>query len=779
MLWLIACRAAEPRLPTATPLPATDTAVPTTTAIATATPSPVPTETLEPTLCPQATPELLAVEPLLSPTGLLTQTLSIFLGNSEVITVTAESGVFTTTDDTVEITLLPDTVHHLTVEGLVRRLERDGCPYGGYTLSTVTDRTGAPLIIEQRSDLAPTPSATNQVDLVLVDQIGGASQAVAAAGSIVYLGSGQRVLAIDVTDPGAPQVIGRSSLLPGLVREIELDGDDAYVLAGDSTLQVLDISDPATMPVQAVLTLSGIAQKLAVQNNRLFLAADHFRTGRSEGIFLLALDVSQPGEIKELGRLDILPPPYTTVQSLVVNQDHLYLGGSSEVFVVDAADPTALRLVNQFNTYLSDLALSGSQGYLAGFGLSVLDLSDPVRPAARADVLLNYPATDPDAVRGGPGWLTLNGDDVLMVDWGFPGCASRCRSMVWAMDVTDTPLQPVPVLELDIAATAVAFNEGWVYIAHQNGLIVVDGRQPLTAHLAGSLNTAATLQSLEDGRLAYVSPVVPSDSFQFDPADPAELNALLTLNEWDAAAMIDNYLYVGELATDLTVYDGRDLTDLTAVATVPGEAFDFAVGDGYLYTNGRGEIGVIDIANPAAPRLVTTFDGTTGFAYALATANNYVYVVTSRGLYVLDMNNPAQPAVSTFWPTTDTEELRDVVVMGDYLYLAASQCLPMPPNCVGGGLWVADLSEPATPELVAQLPITTGVDRLVATTEQLYLVTRLAELWMIDITDPLRPSMVAQVPLPAAQAFYELAVANGRLYLYAPDTGWLVYQPAP
>ncbi len=104
--------------------------------------------------CPVATPEFFTVEPVTSPTDQLSQIVTVDLGNGETITVTTESGTFTSPFDTfpkeIEITLLPDTTHNLTVEGRVREVVQGECTYGGYTLTTTTDRYGAPLIIEQR-----------------------------------------------------------------------------------------------------------------------------------------------------------------------------------------------------------------------------------------------------------------------------------------------------------------------------------------------------------------------------------------------------------------------------------------------------------------------------------------------------------------------------------------------------------------------------------------------------------------------------------------------------
>lgn len=121
---------------------------------------PRPTPTPEyPVQCPTPTPEPLWVEAVSSPTQHLTQTILVYLGNGEAVTVTCESGTFHQqglfsaygTPARVAIDLLPETEHHLKVSGKVRIIsDHNGCIYGGYTLYTTHDRHGKPLWIEQR-----------------------------------------------------------------------------------------------------------------------------------------------------------------------------------------------------------------------------------------------------------------------------------------------------------------------------------------------------------------------------------------------------------------------------------------------------------------------------------------------------------------------------------------------------------------------------------------------------------------------------------------------------
>jgi hypothetical protein len=117
--------------------------------------SPLPTPT--PTTCPSATPEPLWVDPVPAYTEQLTETVVVYIGNGEAVTVRTESGDFVLEGDfdayahpaRVEVALDPGLTHSLRVYARVRRIEQGGCEYGGYTLSTIQDRYGKPLVIRQ------------------------------------------------------------------------------------------------------------------------------------------------------------------------------------------------------------------------------------------------------------------------------------------------------------------------------------------------------------------------------------------------------------------------------------------------------------------------------------------------------------------------------------------------------------------------------------------------------------------------------------------------------
>ena len=127
-----------------------------------------------PSPCPAATPEMLWVEPVDSPTGCLSQVISVMIGNGEYVSVTSESGTVAVTGTfsiyspaRVDMPLLPGTTHHLLVAGRVRVVWNGDCQYGGYTLFTSSDRFGNPLVIVQEGSLCP------QIMLPLLFKVGG------------------------------------------------------------------------------------------------------------------------------------------------------------------------------------------------------------------------------------------------------------------------------------------------------------------------------------------------------------------------------------------------------------------------------------------------------------------------------------------------------------------------------------------------------------------------------------------------------------------------------
>ncbi len=92
------------------------------------------------------------MDPIPASTDQASVVVTVHYGIPGKVTVEAESGTFTgqvtpSGPAQVEVTLLPDTTHHLKVTIDAPRVGPPNCGAGGYSLSTDIDNHGAPLVI--------------------------------------------------------------------------------------------------------------------------------------------------------------------------------------------------------------------------------------------------------------------------------------------------------------------------------------------------------------------------------------------------------------------------------------------------------------------------------------------------------------------------------------------------------------------------------------------------------------------------------------------------------
>jgi len=237
--------------------------------------------------CPQATPELLEVEPVTSPTGALSQVVAVRMGNMEAVTIAVESGVFTAPDGLVTIDLLPNRTHHLEVTAKVRQMtDNRGCVYGGYTLSTTRDRTGAPLVIVQGRPAMPAPPAVvigpeNVASLV---ELASFSPPARLTAGFAFLGVDELVSA------GYDDAIRRWSLVTGQETGAIGDAGRAQALA------------VATSPDGSAVATGGIATDPAVRVWRVD-TGEMRELGRHEGT-IEGLALSPSGRLLASGGSD-------------------------------------------------------------------------------------------------------------------------------------------------------------------------------------------------------------------------------------------------------------------------------------------------------------------------------------------------------------------------------------------------------------------------------------------------------------------------------------------
>jgi hypothetical protein len=245
------------------------------------------------------------------------------------------------------------------------------------------------------------------------------------------------------------------------------------------------------------------------------------------------------------------------------------------------------------------------------------------------------------------------------------GEASQDSFGVRILDVTD-PANPRSLGQCECAGLLLAVSGDHLYVATDSSLEVHDVRDPARAVLVGSYS---------DGRRRDLN-------IQFQ----------------GRATVSGIYLYWAEPIVGLHVLDVSKPASPRLVARLPiaDRARDVAVSGNFAYVAKGGKwvgtnlvgsgLSVIDISNPADPRLVGSYDAG-GSSRKVAVAAGYAYVlggVGSEGLHIIDVREPESlKEVGRFEIGSG-----NLAVSGNTVYLA------------GLNLAVLNVTDPSDPKLV-------------------------------------------------------------------------------
>ncbi len=182
-----------------------------------------------------------------------------------------------------------------------------------------------------RVDASPRPAFEQ------LSQLGGSSRGIALRGRVVFVGVGARVMVFDVADLDAPLEIGQSPLLPGVVEDIQLVGDLAWIAVGDAGILALDVTTPDDITVVGAFDTPGHSFSLDVSEDVGLLAdTDH----------LLALDLRDPTAIRELGRW---PTPGLAVHVTRYGETAFVTDERMGLHVLDISNLASMQLIDVFD----------------------------------------------------------------------------------------------------------------------------------------------------------------------------------------------------------------------------------------------------------------------------------------------------------------------------------------------------------------------------------------------------------------------------------------------
>lgn len=247
--------------------------------------------------------------------------------------------------------------------------------------------------------------------------IPGAAQGVAVQGHYAYVAAGLTGLQIvDVADPAAPVLVG-SADTPGTATKVRVEGDLAFVADFFSGLAVLDVSNPAAP--RLLSEVKGVGERavgLAVAGDRVYLAElDH----------LSLLSVADPLHPVLLGSLEL-----NGAESVDVENDLAVVGAAPGLVVVDVSDAANPRVLGATplrpggTLAAAGVVVRDRMAYAAdgdvpgGGGLRIVDLREPSNPVVIASSGDSFGLTGV-ALEGGlafaADYLFLNAVPILQV----------------------------------------------------------------------------------------------------------------------------------------------------------------------------------------------------------------------------------------------------------------------------------------------------------------------------------------------------------------------------
>jgi len=241
----------------------------------------------------------------------------------------------------------------------------------------------------------------------------------------IALGNNGFAAAAQVTvETFSPQALSFVEI-PGFPNNVTLSGNYAFVAAGSTGLQVVDVSDPLAPFVAGAADTRGSANDVRIVGDFAFVA---------DGISGLAvIDVSRPAAPRVVAEESVAG----TATDLVVTGGRAYVADEQGLSIVDVSDPTHPVFLGAVG--LPDRArgvdVAGNFAVVAasGAGVQIVDVSDPANP-----VVVGSTATRPDG--------TANAADVV-IRGGLAYVADGAESVLGGLRVVDLrdPANPVVV----------------------------------------------------------------------------------------------------------------------------------------------------------------------------------------------------------------------------------------------------------------------------------------------------------------------------------------------
>ncbi|MEW6517145.1 MAG: FG-GAP-like repeat-containing protein [candidate division FCPU426 bacterium] len=461
---------------------------------------------------------------------------------------------------------------------------------------------------------------------------GPSAHSITLSGNYAYVAAGFTGLqVIDISNPASPAVVGRyGSGTEGTSAyvDVAVSGNYAYVAAEMAGMYVIDISNPLSPSEVGHFENpfsfhSEGAQGVAANGNHAYLV-DYW-----EG--LRVIDVSNPTAPTQTGICTIVAGS----THVVVREDFAFVAARAGLSVINISNPVVPMVVGSFSDHLYwsfGVDVSGNYAFLADYyqGLRAIDISNPSLPAE-------------------VGFFTTPGSACSIAKSGAYSCAADYNGGMHVMDVSN-PALPVDRGYIDGVIIDLAMNGSYVYAADDmNGFRVISISDPALPTSVGQISMSG-----------------------FSAQLPGSVQNI---------ALSGNYAYVTNGSLRVIDVSNPASPAEAGHCDTPGSAHGVAVKGDYAYVT-DGALEIISISNPSFPFVVGHVD-TSGSSQGVAVNGEYAFVLDGTTLRTINISDPFMPFETG--QCTLPQTANQIVVSGNYAYVA------------DGDLRVFDISDPAAP----------------------------------------------------------------------------------
>lgn len=490
------------------------------------------------------------------------------------------------------------------------------------------------------TSIAPVQGESSSDSWTLVSQIGGNTQAIAVSGDIAWTGIGLSLVAVDISDPASPKMLGKTAPFSDLIQDIVIQGKTAYVAAGSAGLQIVDISKPSQPIILASIRSPTFAEGIAILGKNAYLA------NGAKGISIF--DITDPK--KPLQISTAYPDNYAF--DVVCAGKYAYIAaGESGLLILDIIDPAKPKEIAQLDTegYSYEVVQSIRNLFIADAwgGVKVVDISNPTNPVLTTTLQTS-------------GWSlgVAYADNQLVSANGGQG-----------FDLFDlkNPAKPVlkstyfkEITENDATPRRVVISDDLLLVADTtNGLRLVDISFSLMPKYLGIFNQLAYARRLTvEGDYAYVATASEGSMAVLNIADP--MNPY-QVSKFQADGIAVDVVVNGKFATLGTFEDFTNCYSL------------------------------IDISKANDPKLSSVIDLQSllcGAPRQMAAQGDYVYSADEWGLSIYDVSVPGKIITAgRIELQLEGHQTLALDVSGDFAYVADA----------GAGLKIIDVSDPTKP----------------------------------------------------------------------------------